>query len=144
MVMWCRKFLDTLHPLNLNAFVFLLSFLRDVLAQASYNRCVCTPPALSGILDFSFILFLCFLLMFILLISSLSIFIIFGSRLNMTSVVRILFTFLSITNYNCCCNVIHIAWSPHFLLISIFDPIPFTVLPVDRPQLDYQLSWFNL
>jgi hypothetical protein len=44
MVMWCRKFLDTLPPLNLNAFVFLLSFLRDVLAQASYNRCVCTCP----------------------------------------------------------------------------------------------------
>lgn len=40
MVMWCRKFIDNLPPLNSNSFVFLVSFLRDVLAQATYNRYV--------------------------------------------------------------------------------------------------------
>ncbi len=36
---FCRKFLEDLPPLNYNAFVYVLSFLREVLAEESYNRC---------------------------------------------------------------------------------------------------------
>ena len=32
--------MEYLPPLNYNAFVYLISFMRDVIAQGSYNRCV--------------------------------------------------------------------------------------------------------
>ncbi len=40
---FCRKFLEDMPPLNYNAFVYLLSFLREVLAEEAFNR---TTPAL--------------------------------------------------------------------------------------------------
>lgn len=33
-----RKFLEELPPLNYNVFVYVLSFLREVLAELNYNR----------------------------------------------------------------------------------------------------------
>ena len=38
----CKRFLDALPPLSYNVFVYVLSFLREVLAQSGYNR---TSPA---------------------------------------------------------------------------------------------------
>lgn len=38
---FCRKFLEDLPPLNYNVFVYVLSFLREVLAEESYNRYIC-------------------------------------------------------------------------------------------------------
>ena len=35
---WCRAFLQSLPALNYNTFVYVLSFLREVLSQRSYNR----------------------------------------------------------------------------------------------------------
>lgn len=35
---FCRKFLEELPPLNYNVFVYVLSFLREVLAESNYNR----------------------------------------------------------------------------------------------------------
>lgn len=35
---FCRKFLEELPPLNYNVFVYVLSFLREVLAELNYNR----------------------------------------------------------------------------------------------------------
>mmetsp|Transcript_4471 Transcript_4471/g.10088 ORF Transcript_4471/g.10088 Transcript_4471/m.10088 type:complete len:903 (+) Transcript_4471:187-2895(+) len=43
---FCRKFLDDLPPLNFNAFVCVLSFLREVLVEANFNRC--TPLLLAN------------------------------------------------------------------------------------------------
>jgi hypothetical protein len=34
----CRKFLEDLPTINYNVFVYLLSFLREVLAEDAYNR----------------------------------------------------------------------------------------------------------
>ena len=35
---WCRRFLETLPPLNYNSLVNVLSFLREVLQLSEYNR----------------------------------------------------------------------------------------------------------
>ncbi len=43
MRMFCRKFLEDLPPLNYNSFVYVLSFLREVLAEEAFNR---TTPSL--------------------------------------------------------------------------------------------------
>ncbi len=40
---FCRKFLEELPPVNYNTFVYILSFLREVVAEESYNR---TSPSL--------------------------------------------------------------------------------------------------
>ena len=54
---WCRAFLQSLPALNYNAFVYVMSFLREVLSQRNYNRanptilatfCVDTMTAFSG------------------------------------------------------------------------------------------------
>jgi len=37
---WSRKFLESLPPLNYTVFVYIISFFREVLAQAEYNRYV--------------------------------------------------------------------------------------------------------
>jgi len=58
----CKRFLDALPPLSYNVFVYMISFLREVLAQQGYNRTsadklalVClgcmTPPAEEGRVD---------------------------------------------------------------------------------------------
>jgi phosphatidylinositol-bisphosphatase len=44
---FCRKFLEELPPLNYNVFVYVLSFLREVLAELNYNRC--TPLLLANV-----------------------------------------------------------------------------------------------
>lgn len=62
---YSRRFLEELPPLHYNVFVYVLSFLREVLAEESYNRCsavmlsaVCIqcmtpiiPPESSGVSD---------------------------------------------------------------------------------------------
>ena len=35
---WCRRFLETLPPLNYNVLVYVLSFLREVLQVSEFNR----------------------------------------------------------------------------------------------------------
>lgn len=35
---YCRKFLESLPPLNYNVFVYMLSFFREVLVEEAYNR----------------------------------------------------------------------------------------------------------
>lgn len=35
---FCRKFLEELPPLNYNVFVYVLSFMREVLSELNYNR----------------------------------------------------------------------------------------------------------
>lgn len=42
-----RKFLEELPPLNYNVFVYVLSFMREVLAELNYNRC--TPLLLANV-----------------------------------------------------------------------------------------------
>ena len=37
---FCRKFLEELPPLNYNVFVYVLSFMREVLSELNYNRYV--------------------------------------------------------------------------------------------------------
>jgi len=44
---WCRRYLDALPPLNAALLVYLLSFLRAVLAQSDYNRA--TPAKLAAV-----------------------------------------------------------------------------------------------
>lgn len=44
---FCRKFLEELPPVNYNVFVYILSFLREVLAEESYNRT--SPSLLAGV-----------------------------------------------------------------------------------------------
>jgi hypothetical protein len=43
---WGRKFLESLPPLNYTVFVYMISFFREVLAQADFNRS--TPARLSA------------------------------------------------------------------------------------------------
>ena len=40
MRVFCRKFLEELPPLNYNVFVYVLSFMREVLSELNYNRYV--------------------------------------------------------------------------------------------------------
>ena len=47
MRVFCRKFLEELPPLNYNVFVYVLSFLREVLTELNYNRC--TPLLLADV-----------------------------------------------------------------------------------------------
>eukprot|EP01032_Pedospumella_encystans_P014590 gene14590-16746_t len=44
---FCRKFLEELPPLNYNVFVYVLSFMREVLSELNYNRC--TPLLLANV-----------------------------------------------------------------------------------------------
>eukprot|EP01038_Epipyxis_sp_PR26KG_P011261 gene11261-15109_t len=44
---FCRKLLEDLPPLNYNVFVYILSFLREVLASSSFNRC--SPEMLASV-----------------------------------------------------------------------------------------------
>lgn len=37
---FCRKFLESLPPLNYNIFVYMLSFFREMLVEEAYNRSV--------------------------------------------------------------------------------------------------------
>jgi hypothetical protein len=47
---WCRKFIESLPPLNYNVFVYLLSFMREVLALGDYNRCIIAYKLLDKLL----------------------------------------------------------------------------------------------
>ena len=44
MRMFCRKFLEDLPPLNYNSFVYVLSFMREVLADAAIARAEGSAP----------------------------------------------------------------------------------------------------
>lgn len=49
---WSRKFLESLPPLNYTVFVYIISFFREVLAQAEYNRySICTSFIILNIIS---------------------------------------------------------------------------------------------
>jgi phosphatidylinositol-bisphosphatase len=35
---WCRRFLESLPPINYNLFIYVLSFFRELLSESDYNR----------------------------------------------------------------------------------------------------------